>query len=207
MFLITKPSAEKIRRFIASQQELPFSYPETGATRGPLPTGYVIDHNRIKLGTGRETYERAAAALRKWKHFDLGWGKIVPPETPIQVGATVAMQAQHYGFWSLNACRIVYVISDGTAATDAGVAEPGLTPGARRFGFAYGTLPDHAEQGEERFIIEWNTSDDSVWYDLFAFSNPHSLAAKLGYPVTRNLQKRFQRESLAAMVEAALVSQ
>lgn len=203
MFLLTKPSDELIRRFIASQQELGFSYSEVGATRGPLPAGYTIDHNRIELGTGRQTYDGAVAALCRWQHFDLGWGKIVPAAAPIEVGTTVAMRARHFGFWSLNACRIVYVISDGTPATDGVVTEPGLTPGARRFGFAYGTLPDHAERGEERFIIEWNTADDSVWYDLFAFSNPRSLAAKLGYPVARRLQKRFQRESLAALVEAS----
>jgi uncharacterized protein (UPF0548 family) len=204
MFLLTKPTAEKIKSFIASQHALPFSYLEVGATRGPLPTGYTIDHNRIKLGTGQQTYERAVAALCQWQHFDLGWGKIVPPETPIQVGEVVAMQAQHLGFWSLNACRIVYVIPDGTSDMDS--TEPGLTPGMHRFGFAYGTLPDHAEQGEERFVIEWNTADDSVWYDLFAFSNPRSPAARLGYPITRRLQKRFQRESLARLVAAALGS-
>jgi uncharacterized protein (UPF0548 family) len=26
----------------------------------------------------------------------------------------------------------------------------------RRFGFAYGTLAQHAESGEERFTVEWN---------------------------------------------------
>ena len=36
----------------------------------------------------------------------------------------------------------------------------------RKFGFAYGTLPDHAATGEERFLIEWNQDDDSVWYDI-----------------------------------------
>jgi uncharacterized protein (UPF0548 family) len=203
MFLVSKPSDETIREFIASQQNQPFSYGEVGHTRGQIPKGYTVDHNRIQLGTGAQTYERAVAALKKWKHFDLGWGRIVPIDAPIQVGSTVAMQAHHYGFWSLNACSIVYVIPDGTAAADSEKVEPGLTPGAHRFGYAYGTLPDHAEKGEERFIIEWLSGDDSVWYDLFAFSNPRSLAAKLGAPVARRLQKRFQVESLAAMVAAA----
>ncbi len=31
--------------------------------------------NRIKLGTGKETYERAIAALRNWKQFGLGLGE------------------------------------------------------------------------------------------------------------------------------------
>jgi len=38
----------------------------------------------------------------------------------------------------------------------------------RRFGFAYGTLPAHVEQGEERFSVELH-ADGAVWYDLRAF--------------------------------------
>ena len=203
MFLVKQPSDENIRRFISSQKQQPFSYSEIGATREKLPANYTIDHNRIKLGTGQRTYERAVVALRSWKHFDLGWGRIVPPETPIQVGATVAMLARHFGFWSLNACRIVYVMADEIEAEDSGMAVPGTAASMRKFAFAYGTLPDHAECGEERFTVEWHTEDDAVWYDLLAFSRPHSLAAKLGYPLARQLQKRFARESLTAMTKAA----
>ena len=72
----------------------------------------------------------------------------------------------------------------------------------KRFGFAYGTLPDHAERGEERFMIEW-LADDSVWYDIYAFSRPQKAIVKLGLPLARRLQKRFGGESLAVMKEAA----
>jgi uncharacterized protein (UPF0548 family) len=199
MFLAAKPSEETIRRFIASQHQLPFSYREVGATRAELPANYTIDHNRIQLGNGRARYERAMAALQKWKQFDLGWALIVPPETPIEAGNTVAMRARHFGFWSLNACRIVYVIPDGTkiGEHESGAVERGEM---RRFGYAYGTLPNHAELGEERFSVEWR-ADDSVWYDILAFSRPHQFAPRLGYPITRRLQKRFVRESLQAMVK------
>jgi uncharacterized protein (UPF0548 family) len=202
MFLVAKPSEEMIRRFISSQSHLPFSYSEVGATRGELPANYTIDHNRIQLGSGRERYERAIAALQKWKQFDLGWALIVPPDTPITAGNTVAMRARHFGFWSLNACRIVYVIADGADSKEyeSGAIEMGKM---RRFGFAYGTLPDHAELGEQRFSVEWHQEDDSVWYDILAFSRPHQLAPRLGYPVTRRLQKRFVRESLQAMVKSS----
>jgi len=182
MFLPIAPSAEKIRAFIAAQQDLNFSYPEVGATRRTVPPGYTRDHNRIKLGSGREIYERAVKALKSWKHFDLGWVKIVPPETQVEVGATVAVKVHHFGLWSLNACRIVYVFDE-----------------ERRFGFAYGTLPNHAERGEERFTIEWFGSDDSVWFDIVAFSRPAHLFARAAYPLTRRMQKRFARDSLAAM--------
>jgi uncharacterized protein (UPF0548 family) len=189
MFLLNKPSEEFVRQFIASQQDLPFSYAQVGATENPLRDDlhtYQVDHNRTKLGEGRETYDRAIAALREWKHFDLGWVKIVPKGKPLAVGTTVAVQTKTFGFWSLNAARIVYVIDERQAQIS-------------RFGFAYGTLPDHVERGEERFTIEWQ-ADDSVWYDIYAFSRPGHPLARLGYPITRMLQKKFARDSLAVMV-------
>jgi uncharacterized protein (UPF0548 family) len=185
MFLLTAPSSEQIRQFINGQKDLAFSYAEVGTTRGTAPTGYTRDHNRTMLGAGNETFERAVAALQHWRQFELGWVKIVPAETPVIEGETVAVRASYLGLWSLNACRIVYVFAE-----------------ERRFGFAYGTLPDHAERGEERFMIEWLESDDSVWYDILAFSQPAHLFTQAGYPLTRRLQKRFARDSMAAMIKA-----
>lgn len=188
MFLPRKPSTETVRRFIRSQNELPFSYPEVGGTRGKLPGGYTHDHNRIQLGTGRPVFQRAVAALRNWKQFDLGWVSIVPVGMPIQAGTTVAIQAKTFGIWSLSASRVVYVVN-----------EAGDT---MRFGFAYGTLPDHVERGEERFLIEWDQGDDSVWYDILAFSRPRQPLVRLGFPLARVLQKRFVRDSIQVMLDA-----
>ena len=39
-----------------------------------------------------------------------------------------------------------------------------------KYGFSYGTLPDHAESGQESFQVEWNHFDNSVWYDLKRFA-------------------------------------
>ncbi len=189
MFLPRKPSDETIRQFISSQHDRPFSYREVGATRrGTPPQGFTIDQNRTRLGDGEKVYERAVAALTNWKQFELGWVTIRPPDSPIAVGQTVAVQAYTFGFWSLSAARIVYVVED-------------LEP-VQRFGFAYGTLPNHVECGEERFTIE-RLEDDSVWYDIYAFSRPQHPLARLGFPVTRNLQKRFVRESLEVMRKAS----
>jgi len=183
MFLLRKPSDETIRQFSSSQHELPFSYREVGATRSESPpANYKVDHNRVRLGDGEETYQRAVSALRRWQQFDLGWVQIVPPNTPVEVGRTVVVRAHTFGFWSLNACRIVYVIDEKE----------------KRFGFAYGTLPNHVECGEERFSIERH-EDDSVWYDIYAFSHPQHPLVRLGFPIARKLQKRFVRASLAVM--------
>jgi uncharacterized protein (UPF0548 family) len=189
MFLPRQPSDETIRQFISSQHNLPFSYREVGATRSEIALpGYNIDHNRIRLGDGEDVYVRAVAALQSWKQFELGWVTIVPPHTPVEVGRTVAVQARTFGLWSLSAARIVYVIE-------------GVAP-MKRFGFAYGTLPNHVECGEERFTIE-QREDGSVWYDIYAFSHPQHPLVKLGFPVARKLQQRFVRDSLAMMARVS----
>ena len=191
MFQLSEPSTQGISRFLDAQRDAPFSYDDVGATRGDAkaPAGYAVDHNRVRLGEGRETFDRAVAALYEWKMFDLGWARVVPEGAPVEVGTTVAVLARHYGFHSLNPCRISYTFEQD---------EGDLV----RRGFAYGTLPDHGEKGEERFTVEWRRMDDSVFYDLYAFSRPNQLLAKLGYPLARHLQHRFARDSLQAMVRA-----
>lgn len=187
MFFLTEPSADTVTSFINAQHGLPFSYQAVGATNGSAPEGYVVDHNRTQIGTGAAVYKLAKDALNEWKQFDLGWVSIVPAGVQLKTGATVAVKAYTFGAWSLNAARVVYVINE------AGPTET--------FGFAYGTLPDHVETGEERFKVEWNLEDDSVWYDILAFSRPHHTLVKLAAPLARQLQKRFARESMRRIVE------
>src|SRR5216684_4287516 len=188
MFLLTEPSTQVVTKFIARQRESTFSYAEVGATHETPPPGYTIDHNRIQLGSGEQDYQRAVAALRDWRQFDLGWVKLVPSGVALEVGATVAVKARAFGSWSLSAARVVYLID-----------EDGLIS---RFGFAYGTLRDHVERGEERFTVEWHKQDNSVWYDILAFSQPRHPLVRLSFPLARILQKRFVRDSKRRMVEA-----
>jgi uncharacterized protein (UPF0548 family) len=187
MFFFTKPSPEAVREFLATQKHQQFSYAHVGASRTEAPGGHVVDHNRIQLGEGRITFERAKNAIRQWTMFDMPWLELFSPDTPIVEGATVAIAVSHLGFWSLNAARIVYTIEDEGALD--------------RYGFAYGTLPDHAAMGEERFTVEFHAGDESVWYDLYAFSRPRSLA-RLAFPYTRSLQKKFASDSKKAMLTA-----
>lgn len=101
----------------------------------------------------------------------------------------MAMLARSFGIWWLNACRIISVVNE-----DGPV---------KRFGFAYGTLPDHVESGEERFLVEWDRADNCVWYDILAFSRPRHILAWLGNPWLRHLQKRFRQQSAEAMCRFA----
>jgi uncharacterized protein (UPF0548 family) len=147
-----------------------------------------VDRYRVRLGEGPEAYARAVEALRGWRQCDLGWVRLLLPGMPLEAGVTVGVLVWHYGFWSLNPARIVYLVEE--------------TGNVERFGFGYGTLPGHAERGEERFVVEWNRKDGSVYYDVFAFSRPKHPLALLGYTFARLLQKRFARDSKKAMVEA-----
>jgi uncharacterized protein (UPF0548 family) len=188
MLSFRKPSSQAIQQLLDDQRHMDFSYPEVGATATNPPSGYDVDRTRVKLGKGEQVFDAARSALKQWEHFRLGWVEARPKNTLIQTGEVVAVVAHAVGMWWLNACRIVYVIDEHDPIS--------------RFGFAYGTLADHVESGEERFLIEWDRADDSVWYGILAFSRPRHVLARLGYPLVRRYQKRFARESAAAMQQA-----
>jgi uncharacterized protein (UPF0548 family) len=189
MLSIRSFSAAAISHFRQQQSHLPFTYSEVGATNGTLPTPYVVDHTRVELGFGEEVFNRARRALQQWQQFELGWVQARPSDTPIRAGETVGVSIRFYGVWWLNAARIVYVTDESNNA-------------AARFGFAYGTLPGHAESGEERFLIEWDRDSDRVSYDILAFSRPRHFLARLAKWQVRRLQKRFARCSAEAMLKA-----
>lgn len=185
---LRKPSADDLRCFLAAQRELSLTYTAVEATNELPPAGYVVDRTRIRLGEGEEVFRAAVDALRRWEQFNLGWVEAWPSTTPIREGEDVAVLGRAFGVWWLNACRIVYVVDQQGPVS--------------KFGFAYGTLPGHVESGEERFLVEWDQKDDSVWYDIRAFSRPNHVLTQLGYPFVRRLQKRFGRDSAASMIRA-----
>jgi len=117
--------------------------------------------------------------------FDVPGLKLIHDDTPIEADRDVALLASHLGFYSLSSCRIVYVIDE-----------------SGRYGFAYGTLSQHAECGEERFTVEYHSDTDEVWYDIYAFSRPGHWMVHLGYPYARYLQTSFAVASKSAMKNA-----
>ncbi|HEX6280104.1 MAG TPA: DUF1990 domain-containing protein [Pyrinomonadaceae bacterium] len=185
MFLLTRPTDAQIKEFLESRKGDSFSYREVGASRESPPNGYNIDRNGVILGYGESDFARAKTAVREWKMFNVPGMQLLYPDTPIEVGRIVAPLAHHLGFYSLNSCRIVYVID-----------EPD------EFGFAYGTLSEHAEIGEERFLVDFDRESGAVWYDIFAFSRPGHILVKLGYPYSRYKQKQFAAASKKAMLRA-----
>ena len=184
MFFVRRPSREAIDRFLRDSQELPLSYGPIGIVTGETPRR-DLDEATVEIGRGRADFDRARAALMAWKQFDIGWVETFPRHAPVAVGTVVAVLIQHLGFWSLNGCRVLYNVG-----------------GDGRFGFAYGTLTNHAESGEELFDVFLDPESDEVRYRIRATSKPQAVLARIGQPIVRALQACFRRDSAAAMKRA-----
>lgn len=187
MFFLRPPSDDRVRAALEALAEAEFTHAHVGATRSELdaaPPGFVLDRYGCDLGSGRATFDAARAALRAFAHYPASFTRVVrlaPTLTPGMVFGTVAT---HFGFASMNPCRVAYVLDE---------------PAAGRFGFGLGTLPGHAAAGEERFLVSRDLASGATRYDVQAFSRPSAWLARLGRPAARRVQRRFQRESCAAM--------
>ena len=185
MFRLREPSHVEIQRFLTAAATRPLSYSDVGIASRSDPAGYQLDKAEVLLGTGEAAFERAAMAVLSWKMLDLGWMKATPSAELVAPSVDVAVVVSHLGFWSLNGCRVVYMLSS--------------EGGTERCGFAYGTLSDHAEEGEELFEVSLDRSTGEVFYRLRAASRPSALLARLGHPYTRLLQAKFRTESCRRM--------
>jgi len=187
MFFIRRPSSDTIERFLAESEDLPMSYGPVGVVQSGECRS--LDEASVVVGRGREDFARAKAALMEWQQFDLGWVELWPRRSPTTVGAVVAVLIKHFGFWSLNGCKVAYH-ADGN--------------GGSAFGYAYGTLPNHAESGEELFEVLLDPATEDVIYRIRATSKPQAMLTWIGQPIVRALQARFRRDSAAAMRRAVV---
>lgn len=185
MLSFTKPNADDIARFRHQQANFDFNYPDVGATCRELPSGY--DHNQVEeeIGCRVSDFQAAKSAMLAWKHFDVGWVAALPATTPIHEGENIAIRARILGLWALAACRIVEVFDEDS-------------PTSKRFGYSFGTLPGHPEQGEERFEIR-SSADGIVTYRITAFFRPNYLSAKIAWPYFRHCFNQFRRQSLETL--------
>ena len=123
----------------------------------------------------------AKKAMADWAMFPDGWARIYYQNPIFTEGDIVVMCARVFGIWWLNAARILYVTDD-----------------EHHYGFAYGTLPNHVESGEELFQISMDEQGD-VYFSLIAFSRPRFWPVRLTYPLSRIFQKKFIKDSLQKM--------
>src|SRR5882762_7297190 len=155
MFLTRRPAQPEIAKFLDRSRELPLSYDPIGIAR-QTPKGFNSDLASAVIGQGRDAFERAKIALGEWRHYEMGWVELFPRGAAIEPGTVVAVLVHHLRFWSLNACRVVYGIGDRHSGSS--------------FGFAYGTLTNHAELGEEIFEVMLEPETDDVVFRIEAVS-------------------------------------
>jgi uncharacterized protein (UPF0548 family) len=190
MFLLRRPSPAAIDRFLRQSQDAPLSYSPVGLVKDtPGHRRFRrFDEQVVAIGHGMDDFRRARAALRAWKQFDIGWTHLYPRQASVEIGTVVAVIIRHLGIWSINGGRVLYHAAESDADS--------------RFGYAYGTLTNHAEHGEELFEVFVDPQTGNVMYRIRAVSWPQAALALLGAPIVWMLQARFRRHSAAAMARA-----
>ena len=190
MLLFTKPTSKKQDELLRRSTDLPGTFQDhLGVTRtGNYPQGFNVDRNIQPLGKGEAVFDRAQAALRSWSMYP-AWAEVYPGDTPLGVASVFTVTARVLGLYYLLSCRIAYTIDE--SGSDRSYS-----------GFAITTLPGHPERGEELFAVEWDHKTDEVHYRIEAVSLPGNWLIWPTYPYGRYLQKRFARDSKAAMLAA-----
>lgn len=180
---LRKPDPERIRTRLRRLAKLPLTYWERGATDwARLPAGYGHALTEGVVGHGATDWAAARHALRTWKVVPAGEWVELYPEPRVRPGAQVMVCFRLFGGWWTSPCRVVYVVD-----------EP------NRFGFAYGTLPGHVEQGEERFLVERDPATGLVTYSVRAMARAMHPGAKALPGLVAKLQTRFRAESVDAV--------
>jgi uncharacterized protein (UPF0548 family) len=192
VFRLEKPDASEVGRAIRAAGEFAGAARRLlslrdGVAGRKLPFGFAHDSLRTRIGNGADVFAAARRAFAEWAEFDLGWVRVANPEVSIADGEIVAVEVHAFGLWSFHLSRIVETIDTAT-----------------QFGFLYATTAFHAEEGEERFVLEFDPVEGGVWYHLEAVSRPRHLLARLTFPATRALQHRFARDSHTRMRQAVL---
>ena len=154
---------------------------ESGLSGKP-PAGYAHDISRSDLGQGQQVFEAARNAFLIWRQFDLGWVQVLDSSARIEPGQLVGVVAHTAFLWSVNFSRIVETVDNSS-----------------RFGFMYATMALHVEQGQERFVVEFDQSTGAVSYLIEAVFRPRHPLARMAYPFTRAMQHRFAKDSHASM--------
>ena len=170
MLTLRRPTPERLTQLVGTQRSKTFTYEPVGATlTGRIPSGYRYEKFVALIGDGPNLFFRAREALEDWRP-QRGAGLSVAADGPLAGGTTVALAAPLPLGFAIAVCKVVDVVD-----------EPD------RFGFAYGTLPEHPEEGEELFLLERDGSGKVV-FRIEVFSRPHQTLARLASPAARRLQ-------------------
>lgn len=175
-------SDEEVAAFRAEQAQLAADNPDTDADEA-VPRGYRETRYRTVLGVAPGVFEHAKDALQNRVMYPAPLSALRPENAPLTPGATLVVVLNLFGCQALNAIRVL-AIDD--------------RPDDYRL--VVGTLPGHALVGKEVFRIV--REDERVVYELYAVSKPRHWLTKLGWPLTRWVQRRFARKSLEGVARA-----
>jgi uncharacterized protein (UPF0548 family) len=158
------------------------TYDELGATLvGKRPEGFHHHGYDVMLGSGPDVFARAVSGLQGWEAHRIAGVRVFPEGAAIAKGTTVIITLGTPLLALAAPCRIVSIID-----------------GQNRWGFAYGTLPGHPEQGEEAFVVSI-APDETVRFEIEAFSRPSDLLVRMSGPVGRGFQQGGTRNYLSAL--------
>jgi len=194
VFRLSRTSEDERQELLANASNAPVSSPHlltlADGLLGPKPpTGFVHDLSRSNLGQGQQTFEAARDAFLRWQQFDLGWVQVLNPGAKVAPGQLVGVEAHTAYLWSVSFNRIVETVDSPS-----------------RFGFMYATTTLHVEQGQERFVLEFDPPTGTVSYLIEAVSRPRHILARIARPFSRAMQHRFTRDSHTRIERCVLKS-
>jgi uncharacterized protein (UPF0548 family) len=181
---LTRPAQR--RAALAALADMELTYPEVGASAGPLPADAYHARRDVAIGDAPGVFEAAASALLGWRMHRRAGFEVLASTTIATVGADmIATLPGRFPIGVSVPTRILAVVDEPDRA-----------------GFTFGTLPGHPVRGEERFEVR-RGPDGVVRLSIVAFSRPTpGLVTALG-PMMRIGQRLITDRFVHAVKVAA----
>lgn len=160
------PTAETIERILVEQS----ACQPPGAAADRLRS----DRRTVRIGRGRDAFERAAEALMTWQVHRMAGFRVTATNDRAAEGETAILVRRIGPIVLVLACRI--------STTDLGAE------GTK--GFRYAALPLHVEVGEQEFAVV--IENDEVFFLLTSLSKPASRLVALAGPIPRLVERRVR---------------
>src|SRR5262245_40970454 len=112
MLFLFRPGESLIKSALAERAAMTYSYSHVGATRNSPPAGWRINHMRLRVGTGRRDFDTLVNSLFSWQLLAIDGLQVFPSTPTLQPRTDVAILSRHFGIWSVDFCRVIYVSHD-----------------------------------------------------------------------------------------------
>ena len=119
------------------------------------------------VGRGQAAFDSASRAVLSLRMHRKAGVKMTMPTGSVRLGDVIRLSFGVGPVALHGSCEVVWVVD-----------EP------RRRGFRYRTRPDHPEEGEESFVVDWGP-DDQVAVTIQSRARPNMLIMRLAGPVGR----------------------